>query len=264
MFELKLYLKLTLACMLAGVLSGCVTYGAIVNENKKRLVSTNSGNHTVLVVAAKDYASVPSCSNFNNQNIGVGGMTVPFYYVGNGIDAAVATSDAIKKCSRDNVSCLPFAHINKENAFCLSDDIRANYNRAQIAEAAAKKEELEYNARNSRRNECLNMGFSDGSDTLASCILSLKNLESQAIYHANQSRQEAARLAKIKRDQDIERNLSLMQLGLGMAAGGRYGASTVRVGPLPTLPPPPPPITIVAPSGNRYSCSTFGTTVTCR
>lgn len=263
MIYIKPYLKLAVACLIANFVSGCVTYSTVLENNRKRLAKDNIHNHSVLVIPAKDYAYVPSCSNFNNKNIEMGGITEGFYYWGNGTDKTSATSAAISKCSKNNSNCIPFAHITTENTYCLADEMRMNSNRAQIAEASAREEQLEINKINARKNECFKMGFLDGTEALASCLLSLKNLEAQMIYHENRSREEAARVAEIKREQEIDRNLSLMQFGLGMAAGRqpRYSAPQ-STGPV--LAPPPPPLTFISPNGNRFTCSYVGASVSCR
>jgi len=108
------------------------------------------------------------------------------------------------------------------------------------------------------------MGFSADSPEIAGCVLSLKEMSVRAENYRRAQEEYDVQLAEIKRQREIDANLVLMQFGLGIASGGGRNNSSSGSRLLPTLPPPPPPITVVTPSGNRYSCSTFANTVTCR
>jgi hypothetical protein len=115
----------------------------------------------------------------------------------------------------------------------------------------------------SLQTECSRMGLQPGSENFANCQLSLKKMQIQAENYNRSQAEYAAQLQSIKQQQNVDRSLGLMQIGLGMAAGGRVGAApSTRISP--SIPMPPPPVSIISPSGNRYNSTYVGASLQCR
>ena len=130
-------------------------------------------------------------------------------------------------------------------------------NAARIAEATENAQSTMF------ESQCLRMGFKPETTDIAYCKLSLKQAQDQAEHYNRQQLNYSAELARIRRQQDDDRNLALMQLGLGMASGSQNSSFT-RTRNTPLLPIPPAPVSIISPSGNRYNCSYSGAAVMCR
>lgn len=127
--------------------------------------------------------------------------------------------------------------------------------------------EEQFNAKiASWRSECAKMGFTPNTTDFATCVLSLKELETRVEISRRSQSQYELETSRLKQKQDADANLSVMQTGLGIAAGsGRISNGGQNNSSKPAaLTPPPPPLTIMTPSGNRFNCSTVGASVACR
>jgi hypothetical protein len=245
------------------------------NAVSKSIVSGN--DYYAYFVPKTAYSNLPSCSQFLNSEHKL------TFYTGRSYDIVGAAKAAEQSCTSYTSQSCSIVFSEKRN-FCIgqtgqctprysSNIIQStcyiDQYRHLIAEemrlAARKAAEERSNAIISTwRSECTKMGFSVDTTEFSNCILSLKEIAARAEIHERSRVQYETTLAEIRREREEDANLRLMQLGLGMAAGGRSSGGYSSSRSLPTIPPPPPPITIIAPSGNRYNCSTFGTTVNCR
>jgi len=106
------------------------------------------------------------------------------------------------------------------------------------------------------KNQCLKMGFNDGSPDLANCTLKLRQFEEDAKHRADEYRMAKEEAEAERRERE---GLALMQLGLGMAAGAGSSSPSYRSAPIYN---PPSPLIFMSPRGSVV-CNFVGNIVSC-
>lgn len=117
---------------------------------------------------------------------------------------------------------------------------------------------------------CHKYGLQPGSSGYAECRMKIDMARQEAIRdHQRYERELAAynqRVAELKREQERQRNLRQLELGLRMMGGQSVGDAARSVGTGAPITPPRPAIqnqTIILPGARPIHCSTVGTVTTC-
>lgn len=117
---------------------------------------------------------------------------------------------------------------------------------------------------------CQKYGFHPGANAYAECRMKIDMARQEAARdHQRYERELAAynqKLAEAKREQERQRNLRQLELGLRMMGGQSVGDAARSVGTGAPITPPRPAIqnqTIILPGSRPIHCSTVGTVTNC-
>ena len=114
---------------------------------------------------------------------------------------------------------------------------------------------------------CRKYGFKPKSNEYASCRLQIdqakQDAQRQQAQYLEQQRQYEAKAAEHKRQADKQKSLALLQMGLGMMAGGSNSGN--NFGPAPIAPTAPQnlPRTYMLPGNRTMTCTTTGNITNC-
>lgn len=117
---------------------------------------------------------------------------------------------------------------------------------------------------------CQRYGFHPGANAYAECRMKIDIARQEAARdHQRYERELAAynqKVAEAKREQERQRNIRQLELGLRMMGGQSVGDAARSVGTGAPIAPPRPAIqnqTIILPGARPINCSTVGTVTTC-
>lgn len=115
---------------------------------------------------------------------------------------------------------------------------------------------------------CRKYGFKPKSEAYAACRqqidMARQDAERQQAQYAQQRAEYEAQLAEQKKERDRQRNMAMMQMGLGLLTGKTAGGAP-GYGTIPQAPTPPQNMnrTYVLPGGKMMNCNTTGSLTTC-
>jgi hypothetical protein len=175
--------------------------------------------------------------------------------------------------SRDAISASPPTSVSTDNQVIRAtisggSGAREEIPRGQSAQGR-RQAELEHVVEDGtpEHRVCSRYGFNPGTPNYVSCRQRIDEAKVQALraqekYEAD-LRSYNEQLARAQRDRDSDRNIRLMELGLGMIGGTqRSRRSASNIGPIPT--PPSQNINVYLPNGAMVSCrSSHGVNVYC-